>query len=260
VLRADPRSEVFIFADSDARPGRNWLSSLVAALENKNIGAATGYRWLIAPNPTLGSELCSAWNASIATALGPNTRSNFCWGGSMAISRDTFERLGIREKWAGTLSDDFALTHGVKGAGTYGVGRGLHVRRDARIYDAANEDHSSLRSAFMADVDVWFVALLHRDDRSVSGRRAEQEQHRGRLGSAGDPGACERVQHRQILFAAYGCAACSFASRGRITAATPDAVCLLATDARGLPLQLHRCAALKTHQMARDHIRIEIAP
>jgi ceramide glucosyltransferase len=102
VLRADPRSEVFIFADSDARPGRNWLSSLVAALENKNIGAATGYRWLIAPNPTLGSELCSAWNASIAT---------------MAIRRDTFERLGIREKWAGTLSDDFALTHAVIGAG-----------------------------------------------------------------------------------------------------------------------------------------------
>ena len=52
----------------------------------------------------------SVWNASIASALGPNTSSNFCWGGSMAIRRDTFERLDMREKWRGTLSDDFAVT------------------------------------------------------------------------------------------------------------------------------------------------------
>ena len=28
--------------------------------------------------------MSSAWNASIASALGPNTKTNFCWGGSMA--------------------------------------------------------------------------------------------------------------------------------------------------------------------------------
>jgi len=117
VLHADPRSEVLVFADSDARPSADWLRSLVGALEGPAIGAATGYRWLIAPKPTPGSELRSAWNASIATALGPNTKSNFCWGGSMAMRRETFERLDIREKWRGVLSDDFALTHAVKAAG-----------------------------------------------------------------------------------------------------------------------------------------------
>lgn len=117
VLHADPRSQAFVFTDSDARSGTNWLRSLIAPLKTDCVGAATGYRWFIAPNPTLGSELRSSWNASIATALGPNTKSNFCWGGSMAIRRDTFERLDIRERWQGTLSDDFALTHAVKEAG-----------------------------------------------------------------------------------------------------------------------------------------------
>jgi hypothetical protein len=50
------------------------------------------------------------WNASIASHLGPNRKTNFCWGGATAINRATFERLEIRDKWLGTLSDDFTLT------------------------------------------------------------------------------------------------------------------------------------------------------
>jgi cellulose synthase/poly-beta-1,6-N-acetylglucosamine synthase-like glycosyltransferase len=56
------------------------------------------------------------WNASIASALGPNRRSNFCWGGSTAIRRSTFERLEVRERWRGTVSDDFTLTSVLKEA------------------------------------------------------------------------------------------------------------------------------------------------
>ena len=59
----------------------------------------------------------AVWNASIASALGPNLKSNFCWGGSMAIKRETFDRVDVREKWRGTLSDDFALTRTIKRAG-----------------------------------------------------------------------------------------------------------------------------------------------
>lgn len=116
VLHADGRSEVFVFVDSDARPANDWLRYLVAPLEDSEIGAATGYRWLISHRPTLASEMRSVWNASIASALGANARSNFCWGGSMAIRRDTFEKLDIREKWRGTLSDDFAVTRAMNEA------------------------------------------------------------------------------------------------------------------------------------------------
>ncbi len=110
VLHVSPESRVFVFADSDTRPAKTWLRHLIAALEDENIGAATGYRWFISKNPTFASEMRSIWNASIASALGPNTRSNFCWGGSSAIRRDVFDKLDIREKWRGTLSDDFAVT------------------------------------------------------------------------------------------------------------------------------------------------------
>jgi len=116
VLHASDESRAFVFADSDARPSPNWLRYLIAPLEDDKVGAATGYRWYISKKFTLGSELRSAWNASIATALGPNTKSNFCWGGSMAMRRDKFDQLEMREKWAGTLSDDFAVTRAMNDA------------------------------------------------------------------------------------------------------------------------------------------------
>ena len=112
---ADARSEVFVFADSDARPGRDWLRSLVAPLADEKTGAATGYRWFI-PSTNFASHLRAAWNASIASALGENSRSNFCWGGSTAIRRETFTRLRMVESWRGTLSDDFALTRALRNA------------------------------------------------------------------------------------------------------------------------------------------------
>ena len=117
VLHADDRSEVFVFVDSDTRVSRNWLRYLVAGVQPENGGAATGYRWFISRNPSFASEMCSVWNASIASALGPNTRSNFCWGGSTAIRRDVFESINMRDKWKGTLSDDFAVTRAVRSAG-----------------------------------------------------------------------------------------------------------------------------------------------
>jgi len=112
---ADPCSEVFVFVDSDARPGRNWLRALVAPLADENTGAATGYRWFI-PSKNLASHLRAVWNASIASALGENSRANFCWGGATAIRRETFTRLRMTERWRGTLSDDFALTRALRNA------------------------------------------------------------------------------------------------------------------------------------------------
>jgi len=110
VLHTDSRSEVLAFVDSDVRPGREWLRSLIAPLADVSAGASSGYRWFIAENSNFATELRSSWNASIASVQGPDTRSNFCWGGSMAVRRDVFERLNIREKWRGTLSDDLAVT------------------------------------------------------------------------------------------------------------------------------------------------------
>ena len=116
VLHVSDASKVFVFVDSDARPNENWLRNLIAPMRDENICVTTGYRWFISPKNNLSSQFRAVWNASIASSLGANTHSNFCWGGSMAIRRDEFEKLGMREKWCGTLSDDFAVTRTVKEA------------------------------------------------------------------------------------------------------------------------------------------------
>lgn len=116
VTQVDPRCEVLVFVDSDVRPHSQWLRTLVAPLADAGIGAATGYRWFIAMKGGLASHLRSVWNASIASALGASENKNFCWGGSTAIRRSTFENLKIRDTWRGTVSDDFAMTHVIQQA------------------------------------------------------------------------------------------------------------------------------------------------
>lgn len=117
VLEADENSEVFVFVDSDARPSVGWLKNLTAPLQDEKIGCATGYRWFISKKRNFASEMRSVWNASVASALGDQKKSNFCWGGSTAVRRGTFEKLNIREKWRGSLSDDFTVTRTMKEAG-----------------------------------------------------------------------------------------------------------------------------------------------
>lgn len=116
VLEVSVESEIFLFVDSDARPASDWLRNLIAPLQDEKIGCATGYRWFVQRRGGFSTALRSVWNASIASHLGANRAGNFCWGGSMAIRRDTFERLNIEEKWRGTLSDDFAVTRAMKEA------------------------------------------------------------------------------------------------------------------------------------------------
>ncbi len=116
VLHVADESEVFVFVDSDARPSADWLRNLIAPLADEKIGAATAYRWFISKNFGFASEMRSVWNASIASALGANLKSNFCWGGSMALRRATFEKIEMRERWRGTLSDDFAVTRAMNEA------------------------------------------------------------------------------------------------------------------------------------------------
>ena len=116
VTRIDPKSEVLVFVDTDARPAKNWLKQLVAPLADETLGAASGYRWFLPANGGIASRLRGVWNASIASALGSDTKKNFCWGGSTAIRRTTFTRLNIVERWRGSISDDFTITRVLKEA------------------------------------------------------------------------------------------------------------------------------------------------
>ncbi len=117
VRAARKESEVFAFADSDGRVPVGWLRALAAALDEEHVGAATGYRWHL-PHPVdLPSLLRSVWNAVIVDGMGPPGEPRFCWGGAMAVRRDTFERLNIPGWWRGAVSDDYRLSEAVRRAG-----------------------------------------------------------------------------------------------------------------------------------------------
>jgi cellulose synthase/poly-beta-1,6-N-acetylglucosamine synthase-like glycosyltransferase len=109
VEQLSPEFEVFVFTDSDGRPGKNWLHNLVAPLGDVRIGATTTMRWLIPNRGNLPTALLAAWNAPMVTMLSEKGR-NFCWGGGTAIRRSVFEQSGVMNEWRNSVSDDYSLT------------------------------------------------------------------------------------------------------------------------------------------------------
>jgi ceramide glucosyltransferase len=116
VQKATDGFDVFVFVDSDGRPGRGWLTRLVAPLADANLGAVTTFRWFFRHGGGFWSALASAWNAPAATYLGEH-RNNFCWGGGTAIRRERFEQCNAFEYWNGSVSDDFSLTRALRNVG-----------------------------------------------------------------------------------------------------------------------------------------------
>ena len=116
VRHADPTADTFVFCDADARFPRQWLRQLTSPLDDDRVAVSSGYRWYVAPRFNLPTLLRSAWNASVVSMLGDHNR-NFAWGGSMALRRETFDRIGVLDAWRGAVSDDYAVTRAARRAG-----------------------------------------------------------------------------------------------------------------------------------------------
>jgi ceramide glucosyltransferase len=111
-----PEIRHLAFFDSDGRPKAHWVRAAIYKLYRPEIGAATGYRWLIPRSLTAANSLVSAINCNIMALLGRNSH-HMVWGGSWAIRRDTFDCLGIRDAWKGMLSDDLVASKQLRRAG-----------------------------------------------------------------------------------------------------------------------------------------------
>ena len=110
------RDQVLVFGDSDIRPRPGWLRDLIQPLADPKVGASTGFRWHVPMEGGAASVLRSVWNAGI-TSLMTGEHPPFAWGGAMAVRRETFEAAGIRDRWQGALSDDYAVTGAVEDLG-----------------------------------------------------------------------------------------------------------------------------------------------
>jgi ceramide glucosyltransferase len=109
------RSDLFAFADSDARVTRGWLRALAAPLSSAEVGASTGYRWFVPIPATFWTLMRAVWDAVCAGMLGPGDNP-FAWGGSMAIRKETFFEIGVFERWKTAVSDDYTVAAAVHAA------------------------------------------------------------------------------------------------------------------------------------------------
>lgn len=107
--------DVLVFADSDASPKSTWLRWIVNRIGRENLGARTGYRWMVPKNKKLPSLLGCTINNALTSFLGRG-KHYLVWGGSWAIHRNIFDAVGIREAWSGVLSDDLVASRALKSA------------------------------------------------------------------------------------------------------------------------------------------------
>ena len=109
VATLTPADEILVFADADIWPEPDWLSRLVAPLVEDQADVVSGFAWLIVKDDRPSSYLLAAMAAPLAT-IPRLPLLNAAWGGSTAITQETFRDLNITEEWRGTLSDDLHLT------------------------------------------------------------------------------------------------------------------------------------------------------
>jgi len=112
--------EVWVFADSDAIPGPDWLADLVRPLFGRAVGMTTGYRWL---EPVTGQDSVWLWaaaasgvNSSVIGFFRKNHYSH-AWGGSMALLARTAIEGNLRGHLQGALCDDYQFTRMVRKMG-----------------------------------------------------------------------------------------------------------------------------------------------
>ena len=100
-----PEDNVVAWVDADTCLSASWLRYLVFPLHKRIHAAATGYRCLVPSGHDWPSAFISVINSSILTLLGNPWRNSF-WGGSMAMTREVFEKFKISKYVRQCFSDD----------------------------------------------------------------------------------------------------------------------------------------------------------
>lgn len=100
-----PEDCVVAWVDADICLSASWLNDLIYPIRKKTHAATTGYRCLVPAGKDWSSAIISVINSSILTLLGDPWR-NSLWGGSMAMTRQVFEKFSIPEYVKQCFTDD----------------------------------------------------------------------------------------------------------------------------------------------------------
>jgi len=112
--------DVLCFADSDVRVDRNYLRNIVGALQQPGVGLVTTvYRGLCAPGfwPQVAAAMTNFhFLPGVVTGLAIG-RARPCFGQSIALTRETLDRIGGLAQFAHHLAEDHAIGEAVRRAG-----------------------------------------------------------------------------------------------------------------------------------------------
>lgn len=98
---------IYVIADSDVLPERDWLAKLIAPLADNAIGMSTAFP-LFRPMHGFWPRVKYAWGF-VGQGLMESELTRFGWGGSMAFRRELLNGKNMRIL-KGSVSDDVALT------------------------------------------------------------------------------------------------------------------------------------------------------
>lgn len=96
-----------VFVDADIEPQARLVGRLLFPLVRGKADIVTGYRLLL-PEAGVFAALVGAVEMQLAT-LPRAASATMPWGGAMALTRETAERLDLDAALAGRLSDDMAI-------------------------------------------------------------------------------------------------------------------------------------------------------
>jgi hypothetical protein len=102
----DDSFKVVALLDADTLPHATWLRELVAPLLDEGVGAATGNRWYMPEQLSVGAMVRYLWNSAAIIQMYAH---NIAWGGSLAIRRDVIKELDLPGRWRRAFCEDTML-------------------------------------------------------------------------------------------------------------------------------------------------------
>lgn len=106
VSSLDDSYEVVAQLDADVVPHPTWLAELVAAFDDDRVGAATGNRWYMPDEPSLGALVRHIWNSAAITQM---YWYRIPWGGTLAVRTEAIRQAGLLELWSKAFCEDTML-------------------------------------------------------------------------------------------------------------------------------------------------------
>ena len=104
--RLEDSVEVVALVDADTSPHPTWLRELVAPLLDEGVGAATGNRWYMPANPSIGATARYFWNTFAIVQM---VAFRIAWGGSLAVRMDVVRNADLLTSWGNAFCEDTML-------------------------------------------------------------------------------------------------------------------------------------------------------